>query len=65
MANIYTLKIFKKKMRVLLIKNILNTFIFNIYYKKIMNIIISLYFENYIYKKQNSKKHSSKKTEYK
>ena len=51
-------------MRVL-IKNILNTIIFNIYYKKIMNIIISLYFENYIYKKQNSKKHSSKKTEYK
>ena len=64
MANIYTLKIFKKKMRVL-IKNILNTFIFNIYYKKIMNIIISLYFDTYIYKKQNSKKHSSKKTEYK
>ena len=47
-------------MRVL-IKNILNTIIFNIYYKKIMNIIISLYFDTYIYKKQNSKKHSSKK----
>ncbi len=47
------------------IKNILKSIIFNIYYKKKMNIIISLYFEIYIIQNKNQRNILQKKTEYK